>query len=85
MTAMNTNFFKDKHGKVVLVQPPNLPIIGWFGFSVINFFVHSPQLAWLATALLFTWAFMELYLGASHFRRLLGLIVLVEILITHLR
>lgn len=34
-------FFKDNKGKIVIIQPPNLPIIGWFVFMVIAFVIPS--------------------------------------------
>lgn len=81
---MARSFFKDKHGKTAIVQSPNPLITGWFGLAVVNYFAHSLLLAWLATALLFAWAFLELYQGASQFRRVLGLVVIVFIVISRL-
>jgi len=83
MTRSRAGFFTDKHGNRVIMQKPNLPILGWLALTLINYAAHSSQIAWLATALLFTWAFMELYQGDSYFRRLLGLVVIAAILIAH--
>lgn len=77
------NFFKDKRGNIVLAQAANPPILGWFILTVINYGVHSLAIAWLATAFLFTWAFLELYQGVNYFRRLLGLIVFVSLIVIH--
>ncbi len=84
---MSTSFFKDKHGKFVIAQSPNLPIMSWLIIVVLNFFIHSAILGWLADAFLLVWAFLELYRGVNGFRRLLGLVVLVALImgrITHL-
>lgn len=85
MPSMFGKFFKDKRGNVVITQSLNVSISTWAILTIINFFAHSPQLAWLATAFLFTWAFMELFQGVSPFRRLLGLVVLAGIIVMHLR
>jgi len=77
------HFFKDRGGKVVIGQAANPPLLAWFILSIINYFAHSASIAWLAIAFLFTWAFLELYQGVNYFRRLLGLIVFVSLLVTH--
>jgi hypothetical protein len=66
--------------KVILWQTPNPALIGWAAAAILSYFIHSQPLAWLATALLFTWAFMEAYQGVNYFRRLLGLIILLYII-----
>jgi len=78
-----SNFFKDRRGNVVIAQAANPPIVAWFILTVINYGVHSPAIAWLATAFLFTWAFLELYQGVNYFRRLLGLVVFVSLIVIH--
>jgi hypothetical protein len=73
-------FFKDKSGQVVIWQKPNLAIILWAVFAVTSRLFDSSLAVWLATAFLFTWAFMELTQGVNYFRRLLGLVVLAAII-----
>lgn len=80
---VSTHFFKDRRGRVVIGQAANPPLLAWFILVVINYFVHSAAIAWLATAFLFTWAFLELYQGVNYFRRILGLIVFVSLIVTH--
>lgn len=73
-------FFKDKHGKIVLFQRPNLPIIGWLVFlavSKVTTGTVQDVAARAAFGLLTIWALLEIFWGASPFRRLLGAIVLV--------
>ncbi|MCA9325128.1 hypothetical protein KDA23_03635 [Candidatus Saccharibacteria bacterium] len=77
------NFFRDKNGKVVLGQTPNVPIVGWALFRIVSW-LTSGQLHrvsnLLATAFLFTWAYLELTDGVNYFRRTLGGIVLAYII-----
>lgn len=74
-------FFKDKDGKVVIVQRPNLWLGGWLLFTLLR---HLPlghtlqQIAgYISTAFIVIWALLEIARGASPFRRLLGGVVLL--------
>jgi hypothetical protein len=69
------NFFKDKTGRVVLWQRPNLPICGWAVFKVLAFLTHGDlrygcQL--VSTGFFLMWALLEITKGVNYFRRLLG-------------
>ena len=74
------NFFKDKNGKVVVWQDPNLPLYTWFFSSSLARIVRHGDLHVffdiIAFGSIFTWAYLEIRFGASYFRRLLGLAVL---------
>lgn len=78
-----SDFFKDKQGRIVLVQTPNWPLILWFVFSVLDFLWTRSQpkvhylLHMLSFGFIFTWAWLEITSGVNYFRRLLGLIVLI--------
>lgn len=76
--------FKDADGRVVLLQAPNLPIIGWGASMVLAWLLRSSSyhagLQTLGSAFLFTWAFLELTQGVNYFRRGLGLIVLAVVI-----
>lgn len=73
-------FFKDKDGKIVIWQSPNLPLIGWVVFRVLSVVTHDKEISagmsHLATLLLFTWAYLEAKDGVNTFRRLLGIVVM---------
>ncbi len=75
--------FTDDTGKVVVWQPPNVPIVGWALFSVLAQVLPAgrSKLAaeYLGSGLLFTWAFLEITQGASYFRRILGAVILVVV------
>lgn len=74
---MDKNSSKDGRERLALWQRPNLALAGWFILTIINHFADSSKVSWLATALIFTWAYMELFQGVNWFRRVLGLLVIV--------
>jgi len=80
MNKLVKKFFTDKNGKLVLGQPPNLPIIGWFVCMVVALILPVGFLKNgfmnLSTAFLFLWSYLEITQGASYFRRFLGVVVL---------
>ena len=76
--------FRDSEGKIVIAQPPNLPLIVWIVASVLKLIVTTGKinlgLDLVAFGSLFTWAWEELFQGVNYFRRALGLIVLVGLI-----
>ena len=81
--------FKDKDGHVVILSWPNIPLIGWMVFKVLAIAVtsgriHSGSEA-LSMALLYTWAYMEITSGVNYFRRLLGLVVVVVLVMSYFK
>jgi hypothetical protein len=76
--------FRDSEGKVVIAQPPNLPLIVWIVASLLKLIVTTGKinlgLELVAFGSLFTWAWEELFQGVNYFRRALGLIVLVGVI-----
>ncbi len=72
-------FWKDKHGKVVIYQWPNVYILAWLLLTIISLFTEgtlSSVLGYVATAALVAWALLEMFAGVNYFRRSLGVIVL---------
>ena len=78
---------KDTHGKTVLWQSPNWALKVWFVAMVLAWLL-SGRWGHLASQVsfgaLFAWAWMEIFEGASIFRRGLGIIVLLLLLISAL-
>ena len=78
------NIFKDKNGKVIIAQKPNLPIIVWFFSFILSKLPIHPTLIHLTEAIsfgaIFTWAWMEIFSGVNTFRRILGVIVIGTVL-----
>lgn len=81
-------FFEDKHGKVVVWQNPNLPLLIWIVSTILSKILPYGQLnfaaALIAFGSLFTWAWLEIFQGASYFRRTLGGVVLIYTIISRL-
>ncbi len=79
-------FFKDSEGRVVLWQWPNLPLYGLLLTSILSRVMsgsqYVPGIRSLGDAFLFTWAFLELTQGVNYFRRSLGLIVLLLLIVS---
>ncbi len=75
--------FLDKHGKLVVGQKPNIPIIIWVVCALSNKLVSnhdvSSLLSLVGTAALVLWATLEVGWGVNYFRRLLGIVVLAWI------
>ncbi|AFY75464.1 hypothetical protein Syn7502_03639 (plasmid) [Synechococcus sp. PCC 7502] len=73
--------FRDRNGKIVMAQMPNLPLIVWIAASLLKLIFSTGRLNMglelIAFGTLFTWAWEELFQGVNYFRRTLGLIVLV--------
>ena len=73
--------FRDSEGKIVIAQPPNLPLLLWGAATLLQLAVTQGRvhvgLEWVAFGALFTWAWLELFQGVNYFRRGLGLFVLV--------
>ena len=73
--------FRDSEGKIVIAQPPNLPLLVWLAATLLNLAFTSgtihTALDAIAFGTLFTWAWQELFQGVNYFRRSLGFIVLL--------
>jgi hypothetical protein len=73
--------FKNSDGKIVIWQSPNLPLLGWGLARIIAMLLEDGTVktgfSHLATAFIFTWAYLEIRSGVNIFRKLLGTIVLV--------
>jgi hypothetical protein len=79
-------FFRDKDGNIVIVQPPNLPISIWSVASILKLIFSTGSinggLELIATVSLFVWSLAELFQGDSNFRRSLGAIALVGLIVS---
>ena len=76
---------RDKNGHVVLWQRPNLPIIIWAVFTVLAHVLHGQPKHLsqvVAFAALLLWSLLELFQGANYFRRALGLVVFVALMMS---
>lgn len=74
---------KDKNNQVVLFQQPNLPIIvAAISFVVGHLLSGSLSNIFLALAFgaFFTWAWLEVFQGATPIRRIMGASVIILLL-----
>jgi hypothetical protein len=82
-------FVSDEDGNVVVWQTPNAPLFTWAVFAVVGHLIRTSHLhtvvRLIAAAALIVWALLELFRGASPFRRTLGAIVLVLTVVGLLR
>ncbi|WP_133139840.1 hypothetical protein [Legionella genomosp. 1] len=84
------DFFRDKQNRIVIFQFPNLPLILWFVFAVLDYLWSSNQpgvhhlLGMLRFGFIFTWAWLEITSGVNYFRRTLGVLVLIIVVASSL-
>ncbi|HMS49878.1 MAG TPA: hypothetical protein PKA02_00360 [Candidatus Saccharibacteria bacterium] len=77
-------FVKDKSGRVVILQTPNLPLIIWFVGALLAKVIGGSVFSTLAFCSLLLWASLEIGWGDSYFRRVLGLVVLAVIIVNRI-
>lgn len=85
MRRLVSNFIRDKNSNIAMWQFPNLPLFGWFIFMILAYLTPSEffktGLTDLSRAFLFVWSYLEIAQGSSYFRRLLGVIIILVILV----
>ena len=88
-TTLLDRTFRDREGKIVIAQMPNLPLLVGLAATSLQLILPSSDLKTaidlVAFGALFTWAWQEIFKGVNYFRRALGLVVLVGILALKLR
>lgn len=82
-------FWKDSRGKIVIWQRPNSLLIAWIGFTLVSLFAPRGSAEsifwWASQAALGGWSLLEITRGVNYFRRLLGAVVLVIVLLAVLK
>lgn len=80
-TTLFDRTFRDSEGKIVIAQPPNLPLLVGLAATLLELVFPGGKLQigvdLVAFGALFTWAWQEVFEGVNYFRRSLGLIVLM--------
>jgi len=78
--------WRDIEGDVVIFQFPNVWLFLWLVFELASLLVssHSTYIVcwWIATAALVVWALLEIFRGANYFRKGLGIVVGIFILLS---
>ncbi len=76
----------DQHGKLAIVGWPNTPLTAWLLAMGLGWLLPTGHWQTLAKVLsfgaLFTWAWLELFDGVNYFRRALGLVVLMLVILS---
>lgn len=78
-------FWKDKHGDVVIWQMPNLFLIGWAVLTFVSLLLTgkaSDVVSWAGMVLIIIWSLLEIFKGVNYFRRVLGVVVLLLIVLS---
>lgn len=77
--------FRDKKGRIVITQSPNLALFGWILFEIVSLILGKGRFKeafqGLATASLFVWAYLETTIGVNLFRKLFGSVVMIIIIL----
>jgi hypothetical protein len=80
--------FNDDRGNLVIIQPPNLPILVWGATTLLKFVFTSGNIYLVLDTIsfgsLFTWAWLELFDGVNYFRRALGFVVLIGTIVSRI-
>jgi hypothetical protein len=77
--------WRDKRGNIVIFQWPNVWLIAWAILDIISIVTMgtvSNIFWWLANATLAVWALLEVTKGVNYFRRGLGVIVLILLILS---
>lgn len=87
--SFSQKFWEDKNGKFVVWQKPNRWLTTWFITMIIGILAPYgwPQkvVGWISLISLIIWAFFEVKNGVNYFRRILGFLILLLLLIVRLR
>ena len=81
-----TDFFRNPQTReVVVAQRPNPPLAIFLVATVARSITHWSWLSIVAAVALAIWAILEIVRGESPFRRVLGAVVLVAMILSRLR
>jgi hypothetical protein len=78
-------FWRDDKGRIVIWQTPNASLIGWAVLTVISLFFNgtlADVFSWLGNAALIVWCVLEVFRGVNYFRRLLGVLVFIFVVMS---
>ena len=84
-SALRWAFADRRTGRIVIAQRPNAPLALWLLATVIGLFLHGTAhmvVSAIARIALVIWAADELARGVNPWRRLLGAVVLVAVVVT---
>ena len=81
-----TDLARDKHGKIVLGEPANLPLItavtaSALSFTIVLFYPIGIGFLLVAFGAWFTWAWLEIFDPTTQLRRIMGSVFMGVLLI----
>src|SRR5665647_872010 len=86
--TFHDKFWEDEHGKFVVWQKPNKFLITWLVCTVLSWFL---PLNWFQLTIglvgliaLIVWAGLEVWKGVNNFRKLLGVLVLLVLVVSRI-
>lgn len=86
--SFSQKFWEDRYGNFVVWQKPNIWLWAWIILVFINLFVPNGVfhkiIGVLSLVSLIIWATLEVYSGVNYFRRTVGLLVLLLLLVIRL-
>lgn len=87
-TTVLDRTFRDSEGRIVIAQMPNLPILVGLGAALLQLLLPSSTIKTgvelVSFGALFTWAWQEIFEGVNYFRRSLGFVSIVGLVILKL-
>ncbi len=84
------SIFKTNQNKIVIGQTPNAPLIVWFISLVILYLPVTLPIKLFGTielisfGAIFTWAWLEIFDGVNVWRRVLGSMAMIVIIVTRI-
>jgi hypothetical protein len=79
---MLNKIFRDKQGKIVIIQFPNIPLAVWIvGLLLVKVLPSggfSEFCRHISTLGLIVWGIIEILYGVNYFRRLLGAAIIIS-------
>lgn len=83
--SFDQKFWEDSHGRVVVWQKPNKFLIVWFVTTVLTWFTPAGWferiVGTISLAALVVWAIIEVFSGVNYFRRTIGFLVLLTLVL----
>lgn len=77
--------WKDRDGNVVIYRRPNALLIAWVILTLGSLFaphgIAENTLWWASLAVLTAWSLLEIFKGVNYFRRGLGVLILILIVL----
>lgn len=86
--SFSQKFWEDRRGNFVVWQKPNKLLMYWFFVTLVNLFiphgiVHE-IVGWSSLIALIVWAAWEAFKGVNYFRRTIGWLVLLLLIVVRL-